>query len=201
MQLGILFIVLGYLLGSISSAIIICRLMGLADPRSTGSNNPGTTNVLRIGGKFPAILTLLFDALKGFIPVLVAVLIGVKHQWLAWIALAAILGHMFPVFFKFKGGKGVATMLGALLGLAWPLGVLVIATWLVVALIFRYSSLAALVATVLAPVYAFYLFDKAYTIPLAIMALIVVIRHHENIRRLVTGQESRIGKKADRTNE
>ncbi len=195
MQSTIIMIIIAYLFGSVCSAIIICKIMRLPDPRSTGSHNPGTTNVLRIGGKLPAGLTLLFDVLKGLLPVLIAKYIGVLHQALAWVALAAVLGHLLPVFFKFKGGKGVATMLGVLLGLSWQLALMVIGTWLIVAAIFRFSSLAAIVATLLTPAYAFWFADKSFVIPLTLLAVIIVLRHYENIKRLLAGTEGRIGKK------
>lgn len=197
MQLSIAWIIFAYLCGSVSSAIIICKLMGLPDPRSTGSKNPGTTNVLRIGGKIPAALTLLFDAFKGFAPVMLAHLFGIEHQWLAWVAVAAIIGHLFPVFFKFQGGKGVATMLGVLLGLSWLLALAAIVTWLLIAALFRYSSLAALVATILTPAYAYWFTDKTYLLPLSIIAIIIILRHYQNIQRLCAGTESRIGQKKE----
>ncbi|MBB72305.1 MAG: glycerol-3-phosphate acyltransferase [Legionellales bacterium] len=187
-----LFIVAAYLLGSISSAIVVCKVAGLPDPRTEGSKNPGATNVLRVGGKLPAIITLLGDVLKGVIPVLAAKLYGIDGLYLALVACGAFLGHLFPLFFKFQGGKGVATAFGAIIALAWPVGLAALATWLVVAILFRYSSLAALVAALSFPIYAYYLAAPSYVYPLAGMSLVLIIRHHGNIRRLVTGTESKI---------
>ncbi|HEY5789789.1 MAG TPA: glycerol-3-phosphate 1-O-acyltransferase PlsY, partial [Gammaproteobacteria bacterium] len=151
MSLGHLMVLVAYLLGSLSSAVIVCRLAGLPDPRSGGSGNPGATNVLRLGGKRLAAVTLLGDLLKGLLPVLAARLLGVEPALLGVIALAAFLGHLYPLFFGFRGGKGVATALGVLLGLDWVVGLATLLTWLAVALLSRYSSLSSLVATALAP--------------------------------------------------
>lgn len=186
-----------YLIGSFSSAIIVCRLMGLPDPRTQGSKNPGATNVLRIGGKKAALITLLGDLLKGLIPVLVARWLGFDANALALIALGAFLGHLFPIFFRFEGGKGVATAIGCLLALNWPTGLCWIATWIVMALLFRYSSLAALTASLLAPMYIWiFTHNNAYTISISVMSLLLIIRHKQNIRKLLTGKENRIGKKS-----
>jgi glycerol-3-phosphate acyltransferase PlsY len=141
-------VIISYLFGSLSSAIIVCKLMGLTDPRTTGSNNPGATNVLRIGGKVPAVITLLGDVLKGVIPVLAAKWYGLPPLGLALVTLAAFLGHLFPVFFRFQGGKGVATLIGCLLALSWPVGLCWMATWLVMALLFRSSSPALNIARI-----------------------------------------------------
>ncbi|HYQ71317.1 MAG TPA: glycerol-3-phosphate 1-O-acyltransferase PlsY, partial [Gammaproteobacteria bacterium] len=151
MDITYLLIPCGYLFGSISTAILVCRLMGLPDPRTTGSRNPGTTNVARIGGKKAAALTLAGDLLKGLIPVLIAHALQANATVLAGTALAAFLGHLYPVFFGFQGGKGVATALGVIYGLYWPVGLLTSAVWLVMALVFRYSSLAALTAMLVMP--------------------------------------------------
>lgn len=189
-------IYVAYLIGSLSSAIIVCKLMRLPDPRKTGSRNPGATNVLRIGGKYPALLTLLGDMLKGLLPVLVAKYLGFPPIALALIALAAILGHLFPIFFKFYGGKGVATTLGCLFALSWPVGVCWLVIWLCMAFIFRYSSLAALIATFFAPFAMWYFTENViYTWTIGLVALIIVLRHHQNIHALATGKESKIGSK------
>lgn len=188
-------LLLAYLLGSISSAILVCRLMGLPDPRTQGSQNPGATNVLRIGGKKAAAITLLGDMLKGLIPVLLAKAFGFESLALSLIALAAFLGHLFPLYFRFKGGKGVATLLGVSLGLTWPLGLALIATWLLVAFAFRYSSLAALVMTAAAPFYTAYFMDLPSALVMGVMALLLIVRHRGNIEKLMKGTESKIGKK------
>ena len=181
-----------YLLGSLSSAILLCKLAGLPDPRSQGSGNPGATNVLRFGGKKLAATVLLLDVLKGTLPVLLAALLGVTMDWLAAIALAAFLGHLYPVFFEFKGGKGVATALGGLLALSPLLALTILATWLVVFLVSRISSLSAIVAATLAPMYSFWFLD---TTParwiLIVMALLLLYRHKSNIQRILSGEETK----------
>ena len=197
--------VAAYLIGSLSFAVIVSRAMGLHDPRTYGSGNPGATNVLRSGSKAAAAATLLLDALKGLIPVLLVKYCGADYGLgagtLALVAIAAFVGHLFPVFFKFKGGKGVATALGVLLGISGWLGLLVLLTWLAVALISRYSSLSALVAAVLAPVYYVLLGDSLWTydqgVWLAVMAMSALLlwRHAANIGRLLRGEESKIGSK------
>lgn len=193
MVINSILIIFAYLLGSISSAVVVCKLCGLADPRKQGSHNPGTTNVLRIGGKKAAIMTLLGDSLKGFIPVFIAGLLSVKTLPLSLIALAAFLGHLFPIFFGFKGGKGVATYLGILFGLSWLLGLLAVTTWLIVAILFRYSSLAALLMTLAMPFYSALLGGLNLIPLLAVLGIILVLRHHQNIRRLLGGDEGKIG--------
>jgi len=182
-------------MGSLSSAIIVCQLMGLPDPRSQGSGNPGATNVLRFGGKKLAIIVLLGDALKGVIPVLLAKLLGLSPAALAYIALAAFLGHLFPVFFGFRGGKGVATALGVILVLSWPVAVFAILVWIMMAAIFRYSSLAALTAAVLAPVLAFFVSEIYMFYAITLISIILIVRHYDNIRRLWAGTEGKIGNK------
>jgi acyl phosphate:glycerol-3-phosphate acyltransferase len=194
-------IVAAYLTGSLSFAVIVSRAMGLDDPRGYGSGNPGATNVLRSGNKKAAALTLLFDALKGLIPVaLVAAYgerFGLPDAAAAWVGLASFVGHLWPVFFKFEGGKGVATAAGVLLGLAPVLGLATLGTWLIVAYFFRYSSLAALVAAVFAPFYQALLWGPSLTtFLLAVMSSLLVWRHKANIEKLLAGKESRIGKKA-----
>lgn len=191
-----MFIVVAYLLGSISSAVLTCRLLKLPDPRLSGSKNPGATNVLRIGGKKAAIMTLLGDVLKGVIPVLLAKWAGLNSLGLALVTLAAFLGHLFPIFFGFKGGKGVATALGCMLALAWPVGVALIVTWLSVAILFRYSSLAALVASLLGPFYTWYFTANwAYILVVSVISLMLIDRHRSNIKKLWAGQESKLLKK------
>jgi acyl phosphate:glycerol-3-phosphate acyltransferase len=189
-------ILCAYLIGSISSAIIVCKIMGLPDPRTEGSKNPGATNVLRIGGKKAAFITLLGDALKGLIPVLIAKWYGFSDSTIALVAFAAFLGHLFPVFFNFEGGKGVATFIGCLLALSLPTACGWIATWLIVAFIFRYSSLAALTASFLVPFYMAY-FEPipVYILIVSLMAFILFIRHRQNMINLWRGKEKRIGKK------
>ncbi|MDX5333849.1 MAG: glycerol-3-phosphate 1-O-acyltransferase PlsY [Gammaproteobacteria bacterium] len=191
-----LLIVAAYLLGSVATAIITCRLMGLPDPRGVGSGNPGATNVLREGGKKAAIITLLGDMLKGLIPVLVGHALGVADWVLAAIGLAAFIGHLYPVYFGFKGGKGVATALGVSLGFHWGLGLAVLGTWLAMAFLTRISSLSALTASLLAPLYAWLITGStALTVAAALMAALVFWRHRSNIRNLLNGTEGRIGAK------
>ena len=190
-----------YLVGSLSFAVIVSRLMGLADPRSYGSKNPGATNVLRSGNKAAAVLTLLLDALKGYVPVLAAQLLarrfGFGDATVAWVGLAAFVGHLWPVFFRFQGGKGVATAAGVLLGLNPWLGLLTLLTWVVVAAAFRYSSLASIVAAALAPFYQLLIWGMGpEALPLIIMSLLLLWRHDGNIRKLLAGTESKLGQKA-----
>jgi glycerol-3-phosphate acyltransferase PlsY len=188
----------GYLFGSVSTAIIVCKLMGLPDPRTAGSRNPGTTNVARIGGKKAAALTLLGDMLKGLLPVLAAHALEVNSTILAATALAAFLGHLYPVFFGFQGGKGVATALGVTFGLHWPVGLLTAGTWLAMAIVFRYSSLSALTAILLAPAYFYWLWPSMPVIvAMLVLAMVLYWRHRTNIANLMSGKEGRItfGKK------
>ncbi len=190
--LTIAMVIIGYLMGSLSSAIIVCKLMGLPDPRTEGSGNPGTTNVLRIGGKKAAIITLIGDVLKGTIPVLIASFLPISAMSVSFVLFAAFLGHLYPIFFGFKGGKGVATAFGGLIALSWPVGLCVLATWIIIAAIFRYSSLAAVTAAVLAPVYAWALGGKAWMPAMILMAILLLWRHRENIKRLSNTSESKI---------
>jgi len=188
-----LFVLFAYLLGSISSAIIVCRMMGLPDPRTLGSNNPGATNVLRIGGKKAAALTLFGDMLKGLIPVLAANLVGVGALALAATAVAAFLGHLYPIFFGFKGGKGVATALGVQFGLAWQIGGSVALIWLLVAKVLNISSAAALVCMALAPLVVWYFLPlPELIIAQVLISTILFWRHRSNIRNLVSGSEGKI---------
>ncbi len=188
--------IIAYLIGSISSAIIVCKVMGLPDPRTQGSGNPGATNVLRSGGKKAAAVTLLGDAFKGLLPVLLATYAGAGPVVIGATTAAAVVGHMFPVFFQFRGGKGVATAFGVAFGVNWVAGLLAVATWLAVALTFRYSSLAALTALALLPLF-FWITAKSSALVIAagLIAILVFWRHGDNIRRLLAGEESRIGKK------
>ncbi|MBP7483756.1 MAG: hypothetical protein RLZZ369_848 [Pseudomonadota bacterium] len=193
--------VVSYLVGSLSFAVIVSRLFGLADPRTYGSGNPGATNVLRSGNKAAAILTLLFDAVKGYVPVIVALRLGLdqglSQQVVAAAGLGAFIGHLWPVFFKFEGGKGVATAAGVLLGFAGALGGLVLLVWIAMAAIFRYSSLAALTASLAAPLIQIYLQGvNITTAVVVIMSALLIWRHEANIRKLLAGQESKLGQKA-----
>ncbi|NGZ12766.1 glycerol-3-phosphate 1-O-acyltransferase PlsY [Vibrio aestuarianus] len=192
--LALSMIISAYLLGSISSAVLICRVLRLPDPRDVGSNNPGATNVLRIGGKKAAIAVLLCDMLKGTIPVWLGYYLGIDPVLLGLVAIAACLGHMYPIFFHFKGGKGVATALGAIAPIGLDLTGLIMLTWVVVALLFRYSSLAALVTVLLAPFYT-WLIKPQYTLPVAMLCCLIVFRHHQNIKRLFAGTEPKVGEK------
>ncbi len=186
-------ILFGYLLGSISSAIIACKLMGLPDPRTEGSHNPGATNVLRIGGKKAAAVTLAGDMLKGVVPVVVAHLMNAEVLILGLTGLAAFLGHLYPVFFGFKGGKGVATMLGALLGLNLWVGLATCGVWLFMAYIVKISSLSALVATATAPLWVWWIVDSGEVALLtAGMTVLLYWRHRSNIRDLLSGKEETI---------
>jgi glycerol-3-phosphate acyltransferase PlsY len=185
-----LFVPVAYLIGSISSAIIICRLMRLPDPREQGSGNPGATNVMRIGGKKAATITLLGDLLKGLLPVYIAGLMGASLELLAVIGLAAFLGHLYPVFFKFKGGKGVATSIGVLLGFSWLLGFAFIVTWLLIYKLGKISSLSALCASFISPVYAWFIVGDTSIVSAAfIMMVFLLWRHKSNIKRLMNGEE------------
>ncbi|MFN9772362.1 MAG: glycerol-3-phosphate 1-O-acyltransferase PlsY [Burkholderiales bacterium] len=197
---AIVAIVLAYLLGSVSFAVVVSRAMGLADPRSYGSGNPGATNVLRTGNRTAAILTLVGDAAKGAVAVGLAKAVATRYGFgdlvFACVGLAAFVGHLFPVFHGFQGGKGVATAAGVLLALSPWLGLATLATWITVAVFFRYSSLAALVAAVFAPsYYALLAGIDAVLVPLGIMSVLLILRHRKNISNLIAGTESRIGQK------
>ena len=186
-----LFIPAAYLIGSISSAIIVCRLMGLPDPREQGSGNPGATNVMRIGGKKAAGITLLGDLFKGLIPVYAARISEFPVEFLAVTGIAAFIGHLYPVFFKFKGGKGVATSMGVLLGFSWVLGFSVMATWLLIYKVGKISSLAALIAFILAPIYVWLMVgDATLVVASVVMTVFLLWRHKSNIQRLMAGSEN-----------
>ena len=194
-----------YLVGSLAFAVIVSRAMGLSDPRTFGSRNPGATNVLRSGSKPAALVTLLLDAMKGFVPVMLVKHFGHRYGLdagtMAMVGLAAFVGHLYPVFFRFQGGKGVATFIGVVFGIGWVLGVATGLTWFIIAFFFRYSSLASLVAGVFAPVYylladrVMWYADSRIATALFIMAMLLGWRHRENISRLVAGKESRLGQK------
>jgi glycerol-3-phosphate acyltransferase PlsY len=194
---------LAYLLGSLSFAVIVSKGMGLKDPRSYGSKNPGATNVLRSGSKAAAITTLLLDGLKGWLPVVLVKWFGADYGMgdgtVAAVGLAAFLGHLYPVFFQFKGGKGVATAAGVLLGVSWLLGLATLLTWVIVAFFSRYSSLASLAAAVFAPLYyllgdreAWYV-DKRILLVMVVISALLIYRHRENINKLIKGTESKLG--------
>jgi glycerol-3-phosphate acyltransferase PlsY len=194
-----------YLIGSLSFAVIVSRLMGLNDPRTYGSKNPGATNVLRSGSKPAAIITLVLDALKGFGPVVLVKVfgpdVGLGDGTLALVALAAFVGHLYPVFFKFKGGKGVATAAGVIFGVHWLLGLACLASFAIIVYFFRYVSLASIAAAAFAPFYylignrvAWYM-SKPVLLAIFIMAVLLTIRHRENINRMLKGTESRLGAK------
>jgi glycerol-3-phosphate acyltransferase PlsY len=194
-----------YLLGSLTFAVFVCKLLGLPDPRTYGSKNPGSSNVLRSGSKIAALLTLLLDALKGYIPVLLIQLYGANYGMaegtIALAGLAAFFGHLYPVFFKFKGGKGVATAAGVIFAIHWPLGLATLGTWLIIAYFFRYSSLAALVSALFVPVYylmgdgAAWNAETPIAMALVVMSAMLIYAHRANITRLLAGTESRLGKK------
>jgi glycerol-3-phosphate acyltransferase PlsY len=192
---ALIYILPAYLLGSLPFAVIVSRAFGLADPRSFGSGNPGATNVLRSGNKLAALLTLLGDALKGWLAMWLAGQFGADANGIAAAGLAAFLGHLFPVFLRFKGGKGVATALGVLAGFSGGLALVCVGVWLTVAIVSRYSSLAALAAAGAAPLAAWWLHGPATAVPVAVMSALLVWRHAENIRRLRAGTEGRIGAK------
>jgi glycerol-3-phosphate acyltransferase PlsY len=203
-SLELLVIPIAYLIGSISFAVVVSKCMRLPDPHSYGSGNPGATNVLRTGNKLAAVLTLIGDALKGFLAVMLArILLGdasltsTLNSWLlCGVVIAVFLGHLFPVFHGFKGGKGVATACGILFGINWILGVATLSTWIIVATFMRYSSLAALAAAVFGPIYFVFLFGfQPMAAALAFICALLIWRHRSNIHNLMNGTESRIGSK------
>ncbi|MCE9686519.1 glycerol-3-phosphate 1-O-acyltransferase PlsY [Shewanella sp. AS16] len=198
--LTLLMLVAAYLAGSVSSAVLVCRLRGLPDPRTQGSGNPGATNVLRIGGASSAVMVLLFDMLKGAVPTYIAYRLGVDAVALGLIAIAACLGHIYPIFFGFKGGKGVATAFGAMAPIGDDLALCLLASWVVLVLISRYSSLAAILTALLAPLYTWWLDDR-FTIPVAMLSTLIIIRHKDNIQRLLRGEESKMSRKKHSTSK
>jgi len=186
-------IFLAYLMGSLSAAIITCKFMSLPDPRTQGSRNPGATNVLRVGGKKAAAFTLSGDAIKGVIPVLIAQSMTASPLILALVALAAFLGHLYPVFFGFRGGKGVATAFGVLIAIAWPVGLALLGTWLLLAKLFKISSLSALITAALSPLYMWLFAPQTEFIILAtVISILLIWRHRSNIRELIAGTEEKI---------
>jgi glycerol-3-phosphate acyltransferase PlsY len=189
-------IILAYLLGSISSAIVICYLFGKGDPRTQGSGNPGATNVLRIAGPFAAAVVLVFDILKGTISVYAGFRLGLDALALGAVAIAACIGHMYPVFFKFKGGKGVATALGCMIAMGFDLAGLLFSTWLLVIIITGYSSLAAIITVSLSPVYTVF-FKPEYSYSVLMLSILIVWQHRQNIQRLFRGKESKFLKKGN----
>jgi glycerol-3-phosphate acyltransferase PlsY len=201
-------VVAAYLMGSLSFAVIVSKLMGLNDPRSYGSKNPGATNVLRSGNKAAAVATLVLDALKGWLPMALVGWFGrdygLREGTLAAVGLAAFIGHLYPVFFKFEGGKGVATAAGVLFGVHWVLGLATLATWVIVAFFSRYSSLSSLACALFAPWYymigdrSFWYMDKTMALAIFVMSALLAFRHKENINKLIRGEESRLGSKAKR---
>lgn len=186
-------LILAYLMGSVSTAIITCKLMGLPDPRTTGSNNPGATNVLRVGGKKAAIITLIGDMLKGLLPVLLGQALGLSYGWLFAIGFAAFLGHLFPIYYQFKGGKGVATALGVYFGIHFWAALCIAAIWLFIAKVLKISSLAALIATLLAPL-IFYFFTHSASLAggMVLMTGLIWWRHQSNIKNILAGKEGKI---------
>ncbi len=193
---AIALLVVAYLLGSVCSAIIVCKLLRLPDPRTQGSNNPGATNVMRIGGKKAAIITLAGDMLKGVPLVLLAQYLHLTPDLISAIGLAAFLGHLYPVYFKFEGGKGVATALGVLLALYWPLGLGVIGVWLTVFAVFRISSLSSILAFTAAPIAAWFICPQ-YMLGIFGMSVLLVARHKQNIKALLKGEERKFGEKKE----
>ena len=190
-SLTLLMIAVAYLFGSLSSAVVISQLFGLPDPRTAGSKNPGATNVYRLGGRVPALLVLVMDILKGTIPVYGSYFLGIEPIMLGVIAISACLGHIFPLYFGFKGGKAVATAFGAMLPIGLDLAGLLILSWVVVVFLTGYSSLGALIAVSLAPLFTF-LIKPLYTVPVAMLSLLIILRHKDNIARLLAGNESKV---------
>jgi glycerol-3-phosphate acyltransferase PlsY len=199
-------VLLAYLLGSLSFAVIVSKAMRLDDPRSYGSGNPGATNVLRSGNKVAAVLTLLLDAVKGVVAVLIARFLAERLGYgdgvVALAGLASFLGHLYPIFFRFQGGKGVATAAGVLLALNWMVGLACLATWLAVAILTRYSSLAALLTAFLAPAYFFFMHGDSQVVgAVAVMSVLLIWRHRSNITKLLNGTESKLGSKAKKPSD
>lgn len=192
MFITMLLVIFAYLIGSLSSAIIVSKLLGLPDPRTQGSGNPGATNILRLGGKLPAAITLIGDILKGLIPVLIANLANIHGFGLGVIALAAVVGHVFPVFFNFKGGKGVATALGTFIAMNIWIGIIAIAVWLIVTAIWRYVSLASLIATWIAAFYTVVTMENGLALPILALAGLLTWRHWSNIQRLHARKENKL---------
>ena len=210
LTLDLLIVPIAYLIGSVSFAVVVSKCMRLPDPHSYGSGNPGATNVLRTGNKLAAVLTLIGDALKGYVAVMLArILLGddsfgtSMHSWLlCGVVVAVFLGHLFPIFHGFKGGKGVATACGILFGINWILGIATLSTWIIVAVFLRYSSLAALAAAVFGPVYFVFLFGfQPMGIALLMICALLIWRHRSNIANLLNGSEARIGAKGSKSSQ
>ncbi|MCS4306264.1 glycerol-3-phosphate acyltransferase PlsY [Rheinheimera pacifica] len=197
--IGIMMLV-AYLCGSVSSAVLVSKLFRLPDPRLHGSGNPGATNVLRLGGKLPAVLVLLFDILKGTIPVWGSYFLQIEPLYLGLIAICACLGHIFPLFFGFQGGKAVATAFGAMMPIGLDLAGLLIASWLIIVAISGYSSLAAILTVTLAPIFTWFI-KPLYTVPVLMLSILIIVRHRENIIRLYRGKESKVWDKSKRIQE
>ena len=193
---ALFFLIAAYLLGSVCSAILVCKTLGLPDPRTQGSSNPGATNVMRIGGKKAALITLAGDMLKGVPLVLLALYLELRSDLVSAIGLAAFLGHLYPVYFKFEGGKGVATALGVLLALYWPLGLGVVGLWLVVFAAFRISSLSSILAFTIAPIAAWFICPQ-YMLGIVGMSILLIARHKTNIKALIKGEERKFGEKKE----
>lgn len=190
-------ILLAYFIGSLSSAIIVSRMFDLPDPREEGSKNPGATNVLRLGGKKFAAVVLVFDVLKGLLPVLCAYYAGIEVSTLGYVGLASVIGHMYPIYYRFHGGKGVATTIGAYLGLHLFVGLSVAAIWLIVSHFYRYSSLASLISITLAPIVGLIIApNPGYFVPMLVIVVLVIFKHRENIQRLLDGTEPKIGQRS-----
>lgn len=185
-----------YLLGSLSSAVVISRAFSLPDPRTAGSKNPGATNVYRLGGRVPALLVLVMDILKGTVPVYASYFFNIEPVWLGLIAIAACLGHIYPLYFGFKGGKAVATAFGAMLPIGLDLAGLLVLSWIVVVFLTGYSSLGALIAVSLAPLFT-WLIKPLYTLPVAMLSILIILRHKDNIVRLLKGAEGKIWDKGN----
>ena len=190
-SLTLLMAAVAYLFGSLSSAVVISQLFGLPDPRTAGSKNPGATNVYRLGGRIPALLVLVMDILKGTIPVYGSYFLGIEPIMLGVIAIFACLGHIFPLYFGFKGGKAVATAFGAMLPIGLDLAGLLVLSWVIVVFLTGYSSLGALIAVSLAPLFTFFI-KPLYTVPVAMLSLLIILRHKDNIARLLAGNESKV---------
>lgn len=196
----IFMICIAYLCGSLSSAVIVCRVLSLPDPRHHGSGNPGATNVYRLGGRIPALMVLIADVLKGTLPTYASYFLGIEPIYLGAIAIAACLGHIFPLFFHFQGGKAVATAFGAMLPIGYDLAGLLVLSWLIVVFISGYSSLGAIVAVSLAPLFTFWL-KPLYTLPVAMLTVLIIARHRQNILRLWHGEESKVWDKGKKIRE
>lgn len=192
MLIYLLLFLFAYLLGSISSAIFVCKIFHLQDPRIAGSKNPGTTNVMRIGGKIPASITLIADVLKGVIPVLIAKMLFKENTIPALTILCSFLGHVFPVYYRFKGGKGVATAIGGLFALSIFLGGIFVAAWLLIFFSTKISSLSALFATTITPIFSFFILGSKPSIPIIMMCVLIFYTHRENIKRLIEKKESKL---------